>query len=253
MLNIIIVSHGTLWDIKKILSEISENKNCNFWIRDNLADPNLAAICKEYQVNYSRGLRPEGFALNNNIIAEEVISNAMKKGGLSGKYLLFMNPDAFITNKELTRLIDILKVSKPDMFTIDLYKDDNYTIRDPAIRKFPTLMTFISSFFFNKNPTILDRDKLSYESSIDWCASSFFGITIESFITLKGFDSKFFMYCEDVDICYRAKKLGLKLRYFPEVVGIHRANHESKTLYSRNFVWHLKSAIRYLWRRHHDK
>lgn len=50
------------------------------------------------------------------------------------------------------------------------------------------------------------------------------------FDALSGFDEKFFLYFEDVDLCYRAKKEGFLVATFPSLVFFHKSggSHESK-------------------------
>jgi hypothetical protein len=78
---------------------------------------------------------------------------------------------------------------------------------------------------------------------------------------LGGLDEQFFMYCEDVDFCYRASKRGTLVRYLPFVTLRHeigasasrvkpamiRARHESLWRYYRkHFRRHpLKDAAAY--------
>lgn len=254
MIDIIIVNHNNYDDISVILDELSGNEQCRIWVRDNLSQNKIQELCEKHQVHYSAAIRQEGFALNNNITVEQV-TRAMIESQIVDKssYLLFMNPDAFITKEQFKYLNAKINVNTPDMFTIDLYKDQDFKIRDPSIRHFPNIMTFLLSFLFGKNNSIIDRDKLDEKSTPDWCASSFFGIKSEHFIALNGFNSRFFMYCEDVDLCFRAKNMGLKLTYYPDVRGIHRANHGSKKIFSRNFYWHLSSVIRYMWYRINER
>jgi len=44
---------------------------------------------------------------------------------------------------------------------------------------------------------------------------------IDTFNKLDGFDERFFFYHEDTDLCYRLKKLGGVVYYFPETSIIH--------------------------------
>lgn len=246
MINIIIVSHYNYDDIKKILTEIGyETDKYSIFIRDNVKEEKLKNLCLNYDVSYSAGIRQEGFALNNNIEAERLINSPDNR-----EYLLFMNPDAFIEKDILNNLIKKIELQQPEMFTVDLYNDDNYTKRDPSIRRFPSLLTFVSSFFLGRNNSIVNRDEINESSDLDWCASSFFGIKSDTFEKLGGFDSNFFMYCEDVDFCYRAKQKGIKLKYFSDVKAIHYAQMNSKRMLSRNFYWHVKSAIIFLWKKY---
>ncbi|WP_110877229.1 glycosyltransferase family 2 protein [Franconibacter helveticus] len=246
MINIIVVSHDNIADVKTILEELAEkNELYTLWVRDNVNDSVLKDLCAQYEnVNYFAGIRREGFAQNNNIMVEHIISTTTIS---DDDYLLFMNPDAFITKERMLSLCSLLAIKKLDMFTVDLYADAAYSVRDPSIRKFPSLKTFLSSFLFNSNSSIVNRDLIQEQDDLDWCASSFFGIKLNHFKTLNGFDSRYFMYCEDVDLCYRAKRKGIKLSYIPEIKAIHYAQQNSKRLFTRNFCWHVKSAMLFLW------
>lgn len=249
MINIIIVSHNNIADIRLILDELAgKSDTYRLWIRDNVNDNALRDLCAKYSgVNYCAAIRREGFAQNNNIMVEYIVNTSAIS---NNDYLLFMNPDAFITYEKMLLLCSLLSADDRDMFTVDLYCDDNYSIRDPSIRKFPTLKTFFSSFLFNSNASIVDRNVIGNKTDLDWCASSFFGIKFKHFTMLNGFDSRYFMYCEDVDLCYRAKKKGIKLSYIPEIKAIHYAQQNSKKLFTKNFCWHVKSALLFLWVKH---
>ena len=96
-----------------------------------------------------------------------------------------------------------------------------------------------------KNDTIVDRDK-PINRPIDWCAGSFMGFSIDTYHKLKGFDEGYFMYCEDIDLCYRAKSLGINIKYFENIKALHLAQHSNRKFMSKSFRWHLKSIFRYL-------
>lgn len=57
------------------------------------------------------------------------------------------------------------------------------------------------------------------------------------FDTLSGFDEKFFLYFEDVDLCYRAKKAGFLVATFPSLVFLHKSgmSHESRSSQKKLF------------------
>jgi N-acetylglucosaminyl-diphospho-decaprenol L-rhamnosyltransferase len=77
-----------------------------------------------------------------------------------------------------------------------------------------------------------------------WLAGMFLLFRREAFTAVNGFDEKFFMYVEDVDICARLVLAGWALKYVNSVSVVHdarRANRKSL----RHFLWHLTSAIRW--------
>lgn len=78
-----------------------------------------------------------------------------------------------------------------------------------------------------------------------WVAGMFMLVRSEVFAALHGFDERFFMYCEDFDLCARMRLLGWKLQVVPQVQVSHDAQRASNRSL-RPLVWHLTSFLR-LW------
>ncbi|WP_419177753.1 glycosyltransferase family 2 protein [Kosakonia oryzae] len=187
-----------------------------------------------------------GFSRNNNLAVEEIIRKYHVK---DEDYFLFLNPDILIETETIINLSNILADHKYDLFTADLYKDQQLSVRDPSVRHFPTLTDFFTSYFFGYNKSIIDRSDISCHQMVDWCAGSFLGMKCSVFKHIEGFDEHFFMYCEDIDICLRAKKAGYRLVYLPELKVVHFSQNDNRALFSKNFLWHIKSVI-YICRKH---
>ena len=66
------------------------------------------------------------------------------------------------------------------------------------------------------------------------------------------FDENFFMYCEETDLCYRIKKKGWKIFYYPEAQIIHLGGGSSEKAPVEMFIELHKSNIKYC-NKHHDK
>jgi GT2 family glycosyltransferase len=62
---------------------------------------------------------------------------------------------------------------------------------------------------------------------------------------LHGFDENYFLYYEDVDICRRARLMGLKIVCCPEVAVVHNAQRASRKNI-HHMRWHIASMFRYL-------
>tara|TARA_B100001750_G_C15431203_1_gene558338 strand:+ start:292 stop:1095 length:804 start_codon:yes stop_codon:yes gene_type:complete len=64
------------------------------------------------------------------------------------------------------------------------------------------------------------------------------------FSRLNGFDSRFFMYNEDVDFCLRAKKMNIKCIYLPEIQVFHKVSLSLGGNYSiKKIIKKLKSTF----------
>ena len=81
----------------------------------------------------------------------------------------------------------------------------------------------------------------------EWVAGMFMLFDQESFARLHGFDTVYFMYCEDADICTRLWMMGGKVVAVPGAVAVHQAQRASH-VNIRHLYWHLASMIRYVCR-----
>ncbi|ALD79255.1 MULTISPECIES: glycosyltransferase [Citrobacter freundii complex] len=185
-----------------------------------------------------------GFGKNNNIVFQfcrEELEMATED------YFILINPDVIIDDLNIDKLISVVEKDMVDISGISLYKDDSLSIRDYSIRNYPSFYTFFMSFFrFSKKYCVLPPDDYCSSLDMDWVAGSFMAFKTKAYSSLLGFDEHYFMYCEDLDICYRAKNRGMNLKYIPSIVGIHKAQHNNRRVFSKHFYWHVKSAIRFL-------
>ena len=78
----------------------------------------------------------------------------------------------------------------------------------------------------------------------DWVNGAFMLFRTEAFRQLGGFDTRYFMYCEDVDICLRLQLAGLRL--MRSDAQVTHAAHRSSRVNPRHLVWHVVSLLR-LW------
>ena len=78
----------------------------------------------------------------------------------------------------------------------------------------------------------------------DWFAGMFMLFDAAAFRAVGGFDERYFLYYEDVDICCRLRLAGLDLRNCPTVTVVHdaqRGSHRNVGLFLR----HVSSVVRF--------
>lgn len=245
MIHIIVVSHYHDKYVIPLINELCDSDvdtsdYFRLYIKDNVNSTALRNFCEDRNVFYIESDECSGFAKNNNLAVDSIIG---KFEVACDDYFLLLNPDVLVDAKKIIGLSHILKESRYDLFTVDLFKDLNFSIRDPSVRKFPRIIDFFTSYFFKYNKSIVNREDISDHTIIDWCAGSFLGIKCSVYKKLNGFDENIFMYCEDIDICLRAKKLKYDLVYIPDIKVVHFSQNDNRKLFSKNFVWHLKSII----------
>jgi len=80
-------------------------------------------------------------------------------------------------------------------------------------------------------------------------AGMFMAFRADAFRTANGFDERFFLYYEDVDICRRLRSRGFSVVYEPRAAVIHDARRASRHN-PRLMAIHAASALRYLLRKY---
>jgi N-acetylglucosaminyl-diphospho-decaprenol L-rhamnosyltransferase len=76
-----------------------------------------------------------------------------------------------------------------------------------------------------------------------WVAGMFILIRHEAFAHVDGFDERYFMYCEDFDLCARLRLAGWKIQAERSVTVMHLAQRASQAAL-RPLLWHLTSFIK---------
>ncbi|UJF18546.1 glycosyltransferase family 2 protein [Vibrio sp. SS-MA-C1-2] len=184
-----------------------------------------------------------GFGHNNNVIFQYC---ELKLGMLESDYFIVLNPDVIISNNEIYNLVSTMQTQSHKLAAINLYKDDDYTIYDNSIRSFPMLTQFISSFIGKKNTAVIDKSTIDHITDVDWAAGSFQAFNVQHYKQLQGFDQRYFMYCEDIDICWRSHRLGESVKFYPNIRALHLAKHANRKIFSKHFYWHVTGVFRFL-------
>ena len=89
---------------------------------------------------------------------------------------------------------------------------------------------------------VLARDRKAAQD-FDWLAGMFMVVLSAAFRHVGGFDSRYFMYCEDFDLCARLRLNGWQIAQAAETSVVHaaqRASHRSL----KHLRWHLSSLVR---------
>ena len=67
----------------------------------------------------------------------------------------------------------------------------------------------------------------------------------ETFRQLGGFDSRYFMYAEDMDLCFKVRRSGLKIHHVPQAEIVHHGGCSSRTQFSKFSVVMICEAIHF--------
>lgn len=238
-----VVSHGHGELISSLDTLSSLNNNFIVVVKNNKKDDKLVNYTTSNNIKLINSQYGEGFGANNNI----VFNFCREELGLQQDDLfVVLNPDLVITSDSLHKLQNYFLNKDLSIATVNLFKDEAFAEYDPSIRNFPSLLDFSSSILGLGNKTIIDKSKLEDNTFVDWSAGSFLAFRASHYFLLRGFDERYFMYCEDVDICQRSADLGRKVYFIKDIKCVHLAQHSNRNIFSKHFLWHLRNAVRYL-------
>jgi len=231
MISISIVSHGQFQLVKNLLDDLEKYNKDDIEI---LLTINIPEELPQNFLNYHFPVKsiinsiPMGFGANHNAAFQEA----------QYSYFCVLNPDIRLINNPFPALVRDLNDMRIGVVA-PLMVDEKEKLQDNA-RKF---LNFTGLF-----KRILSISSYSNNSSYpDWVAGMFMLFRKEVFEEIKGFDEKYFMYCEDMDICARLRNKKYEIYYEPAVKIIHSAQRQShKNM--RYFIWHVQSLLRFLYR-----
>jgi len=166
-------------------------------------------------------------------------------------YHLILNPDVFFKPKIITTLInELAKDSLTAMIAPKvLFPDGRHqyscrrypTVSELIARRFTFLKPIFKKQIFKGTYRDIDLNQAFFAEYITGC---FHLYKTKDFIKLKGFDERYFLYMEDVDICKKIDALGKKKLYFPQEEIVHVLKQgSSKNL--KLFFRHTSSAFKY--------
>ena len=83
------------------------------------------------------------------------------------------------------------------------------------------------------------------DGGVDWVSGSFFVVRRSAFERLGGFDESYFMFAEDMDLCFRAHELGIGVGVAPTAVVTHVEGVSRRAHPYRMLLAHHRSALRF--------
>ncbi|MFT5636897.1 MAG: N-acetylglucosaminyl-diphospho-decaprenol L-rhamnosyltransferase [Cognaticolwellia sp.] len=242
---IAIISHGHLDYISGNveLQKISNRDDVTVIIKDNLKEKLLEALCKHTGYTYITSPEVLGFGENNNYCFDYAQKNIPTS---SADWFLVVNPDVIIECKEFDKLVFELNNNDGDFFTPNLFKNNGYTTPENSIRRFASFINLLNPFLLKPINTPYNKVYLKDKSCIEWASGAFLCIKVDLFTAVNGFNGAYFMYYEDVDLCFRLMQKGVPLRFLKNIKAVHKGEYKNRSIFSKHFRWYLTSLFRFL-------
>lgn len=233
-----IVSHGQGFLIKQLFEDLNKIK-----VHESIELSVVLTLNKKEDESFLQSLEK---------IPLKVIHNKSQKGFgenhnqafLKSKcdYFLILNPDVRIGSINFQKLI--AHADKNSLVSVKVLNSRNEI--ENSFRDFPTIKGTIKRLFTKPKLKRSSEEKMLFHT--DWVAGMFIFTSACLFKDLNGFDQDYFMYYEDVDLCFRAKKKSYECIVDFSQHIYHDAQRESHQNVKYLF-WHLSSMFRFFIKR----
>ncbi len=229
LVSVIIPTYNGLEHLKKCLTSLykQEYKQIEVIVVDNnSSDQSVSYIKKNFpQVKLVESKENLGFAESNNIGFDKSI----------GEYILLLNNDTLVTAKFLTNLVSTIN-SQEDIGAVQpkIFFMDNPELLD-STGSFLTGTGLLYHVGINrKNFDIYNHKKFIY-SAKGACLLIKRSVLRASLLDGKVFDTTYFAYFEETDLCHRIWLSGYKVLYEPKSVIFHKMGATS-TMLQNSFI-----------------
>jgi len=165
--------------------------------------------------------------------------------------VLVCNPDLVVHDGAVAAMVAALD-AEPDWALVGPKILDSAGETYPSVRRFPSLLDAVGHALlaplWPKNP-FTARYRSGYavkpKWGVDWISGACFLIRREAFEALGGFDEGFFMFAEDLDLCFRAHQLGFGIGYVDRAVVTHVEGVSRRRQPYKMLLAHHRSAFRF--------
>jgi len=254
-LSIIIVSYNTkkitLNCTKSIIKSLKKSYlKHEIIVFDNASNDNSIQAIKEFKTKIKnrnqeiiliKSKKNIGFGAANNKAAKIARSD----------YLLFLNSDIIVLNSAIEKLYNFYKQNEKSINFLGgklLNKDGTSQPSCGPMYKLPMIFAHL---FLRGDHWGLTRSSPNKLKEVDWISGACILTKKEYFEKVGGFDEKIFMYMEEIDLFYRAKKIGYKVFFYPEARFIHLGSQSSS---GRTFpILQVYQGLVYFYKKHFSK
>ena len=229
-----VVSHAQNALVNRLLEDLAEYcaPGLEVILTENIPDPVPLQLPRDvHRFEQLANEQPKGFGANHNS------AFARSRGDL----FFVVNPDIRLSGDPFPQLAVSLESGRAAAVGPVVRAADG-RLEDSA-RRFPTVTSLLAKLVRSKTVPDYPIDKGPVE--VDWIAGMFVGFRRDAYAAVGGFDERYFLYYEDVDLCRRLRSHAYKVVYETGVSVIHEARRASRRN-PRLMRIHAASALRYL-------
>lgn len=168
-----------------------------------------------------------------------------------GETILLLNSDTIILKDAVHKLYSFFKKNENTKHFIGPKLLNKDMTNQPSAAPFYSLPVIIGALFLRGDYWGLTRYSPKIFRKVDWVSGACIMTRKDYFEKVGGFDESIFMYMEEVDLLYRAKKMGMNTYFFPKskIVHLGSASSNGKTFP----ILQVYRGFLFFYKKHHSK
>ena len=173
-----------------------------------------------------------------------------------GKYLFILNPDTILSTDCVKKMVEFIEKQSWAGIVGPQLLDRKKRVQN-SVRRFPSLIKIlIRDTVLGKIVPVRSKERLITKLpndcpvKVDQVSGAAFLIKRELWQALDGMDNRFFMFYEEVDLCFRVKEMGYDVFYLPMVHVNHCGGGSRHQARNKVFCYNLRSMFLYFEKRY---
>lgn len=239
-----VVSHGHGPLLQRLLAQMNDEPSLvgarvivTLNLQTEAFDPSMYP---SLDLKVIRNVSPKGFGANHNVASQYCKST----------WFTVLNPDlAFLEHEPFTAMLQRLTLHELRYPNKDIkvgllaprVVSAEFLVED-SVRANLSPWSLVKRTMGNRTP-LEPRQEARRGRPFFWIAGMCMSIRTAAFREIGGFDERFFLYCEDYDLCARLYNAGYSIRFDPQAEVIHEAQRDSHRNW-RHLRWHLASLMK---------
>lgn len=221
-----LVSHGHGSDVALLLRQLAQwsaGSVTRVILTLNIPEPQLPPAAPPqgwpFALDVVRNTEPLGFGANHN----------RALAGATERFVCILNPDVMLLPDSGDALAALCRTAQePEAGIAYPIQVDDAGVEQDCRRELTTPLSLLQRRLLGRK-----------QQRTDWVNAACIVLPTKIWQAVAGFDERFFMYCEDVDLCLRVQIAGWRLLGTP--VHIVHAGQRASGRHWRHLKWHLQS------------
>jgi GT2 family glycosyltransferase len=262
MLRVLIVAYRNGLELQNLLDSLVRQLKLPFEVVvwDNGASRQVVEEWKGHHTTHARLVGVYGDGSNLGFAAAVNRAARLETSHEAWTDLLLINPDAQLASSFGQAELERLRALR-GLVGLRVFDDAMKSRRQANARMFPSLLTSIAgregllTRLWPDNPwsrrylgAELDLQSDAHAVRVDWVSGCALFVRREEWEKLEGYDTRYFLYVEDVDLGRKARLINLPVYYAPWVDVVHAIRGSARHRAFFSDLQHHRGMLKYHWK-----